>query len=39
MVLLMYLPKMHDNDYDYQRTLVDPNHYYKTLPYDAKKNE
>jgi hypothetical protein len=37
MVLLMYLPNMWDNDYDYQRTLIEGNHYYETSPYEAKK--
>jgi hypothetical protein len=39
MVLLMYLPNMWGNGYDYQRTLVDVNHYYETSPYEAKKNQ
>jgi hypothetical protein len=39
MVLLMYLPNMWGDDYDYQRTLVDVNHYYETSPYEAKKNQ
>ena len=38
MVLLMYLPSIWDNDYDYQCTLVDVNHYYETSPYEAKKS-
>jgi hypothetical protein len=37
MVLLMYLPSMWDNDYDYQRTLFDVNHCYETSPYEYKK--
>jgi hypothetical protein len=37
MVLLMYLPNIWDNDYDYQRTLIEVNHYYETSPYEAKK--
>ena len=39
MVLLMYLPNMWGDDYDYQCTLVDVNHYYETNPYEAKKNQ
>jgi hypothetical protein len=36
-VLLIYLPNIWDNDYDYQRTLFDTNHYYETSLYKAKK--
>jgi predicted esterase YcpF (UPF0227 family) len=36
MVLLMYLSKNWDNDYDYQRTLIDTNHYYETSPSKTK---
>jgi hypothetical protein len=39
MVLLMYLPNIWGDDYDYQCTLVDVNHYYETSPYEAKKNQ
>jgi hypothetical protein len=28
---------MLDIDYDYQRTLIDADHYYKTSPYEAKR--
>jgi hypothetical protein len=28
---------MWDNEYDYQRTLTDANHYYETSPHEAKK--
>jgi hypothetical protein len=37
MVLLILLPNMWDNDYDYQRTLIEVNHYYETFLYEAKK--
>jgi hypothetical protein len=30
---------MWGNDYDYERTLIDANHYYKTSSYEAKKNQ
>ena len=38
-VLLMYLPNMWDDDFDFQRTLSDVNLYYETSPYEAKKNQ
>ena len=37
MVLLMYLPKMWDNDYDYQHTLNEANDYYEIFLYETKK--
>jgi hypothetical protein len=37
MVLLIYLSNMWDNDYNYQWTLIDANHYYETSPFEAKK--
>jgi hypothetical protein len=30
---------MWDNDYNYQRTLIDANHYYETSFYEAKKSQ
>jgi hypothetical protein len=30
---------MWDNDYDFQRTLIDANHYYETSSYEAKKSQ
>jgi hypothetical protein len=30
---------MWDNDYDFQWTLIDANHYYKTSFYEAKRNQ
>jgi hypothetical protein len=39
MVLLMYLPNMWKDKYDYERTVVDVNLYYETSPYEAKKNQ
>jgi hypothetical protein len=39
MVLLMYLPNTWINDYDYQRKLIEANHYYETSPYKSEKNQ
>jgi hypothetical protein len=36
--LSLYIYIYGDNHYDYQRTLIDANHYYETSPYKAKKN-
>ena len=38
-VLLMYLSNIWDDDFDYQWTLVEVNHYYETFFYKAKKNQ
>ena len=38
-ILMIYIPNMWTNDLDYQRTLVEANHYYETSPYVAKKNQ
>ena len=38
-MLLMSLPNMWDNDFDYQWTLVDIYHYYETYPYELEKNQ
>jgi hypothetical protein len=37
-VLWMYLPKMWDNDFNYQHTLYEANHYYEPSSYEAKKD-
>ena len=40
-VTMIYIPNMWTNDFHYQRTLVETNHYYETSPYlarDDKKN-
>jgi hypothetical protein len=37
MVLSMYLLNTWDNDYDYQWTLIEVNHYYETSPYETEK--
>jgi hypothetical protein len=34
----MYLPKMWDNDFNYQHTLYEANHYYEPSSYEAKKD-
>jgi hypothetical protein len=38
MMLLMYLPNMWNNDYDYQQSLIEANHHYETPPYESKNN-
>ena len=38
-VLLVYLPNMWNDDFDYQQTLIEVNHYYEISSYKAKKNQ
>jgi len=38
-VIMIYIPNIWTNEFDYQRTLVQTNHYYETSPYAAKKNQ
>ena len=38
-VILMYLPYMWNNDLNYQKTLIEANHHFKTSPCEGKENQ
>ena len=38
-VTMIYIPNMWTNDFHYQRTLVETNHYYESSPYLARDDQ
>jgi len=38
-VIMIHIPNIWTNEFDYQQTLVEANHYYETSTYAAKKNQ